>query len=457
MKQKLPTRNTLRHWVSTLALAAMVLFAPTATKAQTVVTIGDGTSANYYTPIGTYYNYSITEQLYTAEEIGTAGTISSISFYYMGTAAKDFPITVYMQNVDAEDLSTGISLAGADVVFNGTLSVTTTPGWVTINLDSPFSYDGTSNLLIGVNKGYCYWFSGSTWQYTSISNMARYTSNDGNAYDVNSTIPGTVTNNRPNIQISIIAGSGPVCERPATLDVSNITTNQATLTWTAGSGTYNVEYKLTSATDWTRFATNVTVTSTTLTGLTPATTYNVRVQSVCGSDVSVWKTANFTTSCGAITTFPWSVDFESYASGNFSDPCWVNEHISGSGNQVFKIYTSTQGGNSTHQLQLPDMSQGTQTMLRLPEMTLSGNYQFVLDVYRSNSQYNDSYAQEGIRVFASADGTLENATEITFIPRNYDVSSTLIPAEAADGWYTYERMFLAEGKPITYVKFRVDS
>ena len=404
--------------------------------APDTVTIGEGTSAYYYTPIGTYYNYSITEQLYTAEEIGTAGTISSISFYYMGTAEKDFPITVYMQNVSAADLSTGISLAGADVVFNDTLSVTTTPGWVTINLETPFAYDGTSNLLIGVNKGYCYWFSGSTWQYTSISNMARYTQNDNNAYDVNSTVPGTVTNNRPNIQIVITPSAGPSCDRPDSLEVTSITTNTAMMTWVAGSGAFNVEYKLASADTWTRAASNIGW-NYMLVNLTPATTYDVRVQSVCSDTVSGWRTASFTTSCGAITSFPWSENFDSYAYGDFSNPCWVNEHITGSGTSVFKVSTSSMGGNSTNQLQLPDMSQGTQTMLRLPEMTFSGNYQFVLDVYRSSSTYNDSYAQEGVRVFASANGSLDSAVEITFIPRNYDVSSGLIPAEDATGWYTY--------------------
>ena len=107
-----------------MALVAMLCCA-TGARAQEIVTIGEGTVTCNSNPIGTYYNYSITEQLYTADEIGMAGTISSISFYYMGIAAKDLPITVYMANVDAENLSTGISLANADEVFNGTLPVTT--------------------------------------------------------------------------------------------------------------------------------------------------------------------------------------------------------------------------------------------------------------------------------------------------------------------------------------------
>ena len=286
-----------------LARAAMTLLLALLTTvgawAQTTVTIGDGTSTGYYTPIGTYYNYSITEQLYTADEIGMAGTISSISFYYMGIAAKDLPITVYMANVDAEDLSTGISLAEAEEVFEGTLSVPAEAGWVTINLDTPFTYDGTSNLLIGFKKtGPSTWFSGNTWQYTSAANMARYSQTDSNPYTT-ATVPATVTNNRPNIQIEITPVSGPVCDNPETLVASNVTANSATLTWSGGSGTYNVEYKKSSDTEWTSLLTNTTATTTTLSELTPGTSYQTRVQSVCEGDaVSGWKIVAFSTLFG---------------------------------------------------------------------------------------------------------------------------------------------------------------
>ena len=292
MKQKNKTR--LARAAMTLLLALLTTFGAWA---QTTVTIGDGTSAGYYTPIGTYYNYSITEQLYTADEIGMAGTITSISFYYAYSAEKGFPITVYMANVDADDLSTGISLAGADQVFDGTLSVTGA-GWVTIDLDSPFAYNGTSNLLIGINKDYVQWFSGSTWRYTSAANMARYSQNDDNAYTTE-TVPGTVTNYRPNIQIAITAGSGPVCDKPETLEASDVTANSVTLTWSGGSGTYNVEYKKSSDTGWTSVLENTTATTTTLTNLIPGTSYQARVQSVCSGDAtSGWKSVSFSTAFG---------------------------------------------------------------------------------------------------------------------------------------------------------------
>ena len=45
-----------------------------------VVTIGEGTSTTYVTPFNSLWGYSFVEQIFTADEIGTAGTINAISF-----------------------------------------------------------------------------------------------------------------------------------------------------------------------------------------------------------------------------------------------------------------------------------------------------------------------------------------------------------------------------------------
>jgi hypothetical protein len=317
------------------------LFMPWAANAQTTVTIGDGTSSNYYTPIGTYYNYSITEQLYTADEIGMAGTISSIGFYYAGTAAKDFPITVYMTNVDADDLSTGISLADADVVFEGTYSVTGA-GWATIELNTPFAYDGTSSLLIGINKSYLEWYGNGNWNHTATEAvMARYSNNDNSAYTTTA-VPASTTTSRPNIQMVITASGTPVCLKP-TLAVPEIIHNQATLTIGGGSGTYNVQYKLATETTWTNVASNSTNTTFTLSGLTPLTAYDVQAQSVCdGGATSDWKTASFSTTAQAeIVGNAWSDDFEGETCG------W--ELINGTCTNAWVWGTATSNGG-THAL-----------------------------------------------------------------------------------------------------------
>ena len=289
---------------SLLLTLLLAILAPWAAQAQTTVEIGDGTSNNYNTPIGTYYNYSITEQLYTAEEIGTGGTISSISFNYAGTAAKDLTITVYMKNVDATDLSTGITLADAAIVFDGTLSVTGA-GWATITLANEFDYDGTSNLLIGVKKDAPSWYSGGKWYYTEVNNMARYSQQDGSTPYTTSTVPGTATNQRPNIQIEITPAGGATCAKPDNLIAYNEpTATSFYFSIDGGSGVYNIELKEGSG-DWEPSASQCTDTVYGWNDLESNTAYQVRVQSVCdgGLLTSGWKTMSFTTAnpCAAPT------------------------------------------------------------------------------------------------------------------------------------------------------------
>ena len=182
--------------------------------------------------------------------------------------------------------------------------------------------------------------------------------------------------------------------------------------------------------------------SAVISNLLPNTTYWYDVMVSCGaSDNSRWSVPmSFITECAAFTEFPWSENFDTRSAGNFSDHCWENEHISGGGAQLFAVSTSTLSGNNTPQLQLPDQTGGTLTKLRLPEMTFTADqYQFVLDVFRSNSTYNANYPAEGIRVYLSQSGEIDDdAIELTFIPRQYNVSSGLIPAESAIGWYTYK-------------------
>ena len=230
------------------------------------------------------------------------------------------------------------------------------------------------------------------------------------------------------------------CAKPTAVSVSGITATGATISWTdntSGAATYTIKNG-----DAEVATTAAGATSYTLTGLTAATTYSTfTVTANCGGDDHSAAVAvpSFTTACNAITSFPWSETFESYSAGNLAINCWVNEHISGSGSSVFRIYTSTNGDNSTHQLQLPDMSNGTQTKLRLPVMSFpAGNgYQFVIDVYRNAT--GSSYTSEGVRVYASTDGEIAGATELGFLYRNCtQTDGGTVTAESGSGWYTYK-------------------
>ncbi len=422
---------------SLLFLLLMAVFAPLAMMAQETLTIyEDGTATSSNVPVhGTWADaYLKCEIVVPADQLVemNGGTISQMDFYLTSPASDAWTGTfqVFLMEVDDATISDFYGPGNATIVYEGLLDGTQST--MTVAFSNNYVYGG-DNLLIGV-----YQIVKGNWKSAMFAG-ATVTGASGQGYSSGSLdgISFSQKNFIPKTTFTYIPGSGVVCEKPE-LEATNVTENGATLTWTGGSGNYNVEYKLASDTEWTSFMTNTTATTCNLTGLTPGSAYQARVQSVCGEDVSGWKTVNFTTACGAITTFPWTETFESYASGDFIDPCWVNEHIEGSGTYVFKVYTSSNAGNTTHQLQLPDMSIGTLTKLVLPEMNVPANYEFSLDIYRSSSTYNDNYPNEGIRVYASTDGEIEGATELAFIPRHYEVSNDVIPAEAATGWYTYE-------------------
>ncbi len=139
-------------------------------------------------------------------------------------------------------------------------------------------------------------------------------------------------------------------------------------------------------------------------------------------------TLSFATECGTITKFPWTEDFEGFNKGIFSHPCWINEHISGSGNKLFAI-DSNRDGNQTKCVQLQDQTATTYTRLVLPAMDIpeAGAYDFYLDVDR---HLGSTKPTEGVYIIAGTD-------TLAFIPRQIEGNGINVPTETAAAWYTY--------------------
>ena len=90
-----------------------------------VVTIGDGTSTTYVTPFNSLWGYSFVEQIYTADEIGTAGTINAISFNLQSTSTQTNQVDVFMKAVSRNTFSGSTdfeSVTASDMVFSGTVT-----------------------------------------------------------------------------------------------------------------------------------------------------------------------------------------------------------------------------------------------------------------------------------------------------------------------------------------------
>lgn len=272
-----------------------------------VVTIGEGTGTTAMFPLAMTYNYSLTQQIFTAEEIDMEGTIYAVSFYYDNTAPFSMDnIRVFMKYVDRNEFANATDkepLTADNLVWTGTFSATEA-GWVTIYLDTPFDYDGASNLLVclcdntsgSFSNDYkfrstsydfyrcLYWYTNSSSYIPDpYNNSTSYSGSNGRNYARNNT----------QFDILPVAYPRPV-DLQATLTEGDATT--ASLSWTEkGSATsWMVEYG--TAADFTG-ASSLTVNGTptcNLTGLTPEVRYYARVKAVSGDSGSNWsKLVNF--------------------------------------------------------------------------------------------------------------------------------------------------------------------
>jgi hypothetical protein len=193
-----------------IAFLAMVLMA----KAQTI-TIGEGNGMTDVVPYNTFYNYSFTEQIFLASEIEYAGTIKAVSFRiaYSYNTEYTSDIVVYLKNVSRstfEDPADYEPVTEEDIVFSGPWTIPADyDGWITIEFDTPFAYNGTDNLLIAVDENSAD-YAIRYFRYTDTPNtVLSYCSDiwNLNPYDLGSFVgPKEVSHYRGNIKL-VFGGS----------------------------------------------------------------------------------------------------------------------------------------------------------------------------------------------------------------------------------------------------------
>lgn len=146
-----------------------------------------------------------------------------------------------------------------------------TTTWTTINTFS------NTYLLTGLNAATTYEFQVQTVCKSSISGYSA-------------------------ISTFTTSSGGASCGTPTGLNATNITTNSATLNWSAVSGatSYNVQYRLAGTTTWTTMTSAST--SYNATGLAATSTYEFQVQANCSGTLGTYSAiATFTTNSPAPT------------------------------------------------------------------------------------------------------------------------------------------------------------
>lgn len=352
------------------------------------IQIGTENSTDYNLPTHSNYDYSLTQQIYTAEEIETAGggdgTINSISFYNAGSE-KTRTLDVYLANTDKASFANSsdwIAITSNNLVYSG--SVTFTAGtWTTITFTTPFAYDG-SNLAVIVDDNTGSYSSGlSCRTFTASSTQSIYSRRDNYNIDPSNPINGTPVTTKNQIKLDIEFAS-ETCAKPKNFNATNITAHTATLTWTAGAE---------SQSNWEVFVTTdativpdenttptyqVTECSKSLNNLTAQTTYYAYVRSACGGSDgnSKWAKKVFTTTREALAvdaSHPYSQDFETnndwgFANGTLTNQwCWGGATNNGGQKSIYvskdggTTYEYAHGNTAIYASKLFNFAQGTYT------------------------------------------------------------------------------------------------
>ena len=379
-------------WLMTLLCCAAM---PQAVMAQDCLVIGEGTAhSSWYLPVANYYHNCYSQQLFLADELEIgAAQITSIAFQYDNyTSSMTRTISVYMANTDAADLSTAFVTEGLEEVLAPTV-FTFDPNdeWSTIELETPFDYDGASNLVVAVYMNYSSaetsYAGGYRFAQEAKTGMSRYVSNDTSSPDQIAlvdnapTAAGTKVDYRCNMQLCYSqSGGGPTCDRPSGIAASDITAHEATLAWADGNGVYNVEYKKASDTIWTVLLSNTMENSIALADLEPTTAYQARVQSVCADldTVSGWRTCNFTTLIGLPYTASLATQSDWIkASGLLEDVLAGSATLSSGGSWNFGARNGVLGANHAY---VNVYGTGGRYWIISPEIPLEGNTELTFNL-----------------------------------------------------------------------------
>ena len=194
-------------------------------------TISDGTYGNTqtspYMPLYGLYNYGWSSSIYNSVDIGDAKDITQISWYvdaFQNGYSQSGPYTfsnvkIYfayttlngwtnVTNVGGTTRPIGINvpqgITSWTKVYDGSIIFNASNAWKYITLDTPFSYNGTSNLIVHVENWDGSYSSGyPIFHYTSTSSTSYRTEKYG-YQDGSMATSGSVTGaryyTRPDIQ-----------------------------------------------------------------------------------------------------------------------------------------------------------------------------------------------------------------------------------------------------------------
>src|SRR5690606_29745066 len=191
--------------------------------AQLTYQIGSGTGTSSYFPLYYLYDYSYSQTIYTAAEMSASGAsvngqITKIKYKPTSSVSTEDwqDWVVYMGNTTKTDFSSTsdwVAVGSMTQVFNGQIIANTTANdWIEITLTTPFTWDGTSNIVVAIDENTPSWGNSTSWSGYTLApvsgNKGIYKYQDTN--DINPLNPQTGTRTNTVAQIKFIGNLNPL-------------------------------------------------------------------------------------------------------------------------------------------------------------------------------------------------------------------------------------------------------
>ncbi|HOD18201.1 MAG TPA: M6 family metalloprotease domain-containing protein [Candidatus Cloacimonadota bacterium] len=217
------------------------------------VNIGTGTSSTGTydgCPINVWYQSLHGQAIYTKAELNAQGIYGPINLTQLGFNITGLPslampnYVIRLKHTTASNVSNWIDNTNMTTVWSSDSYKPTATGWNVLILNTPFTWNGTDNILIDTAFGLIgSYTSTGTVQYTSLSNGYRFVRSD-TADETNVFTSGSTSSYRPNVTMGF-------AQLVTTLDtpVVDISTSQGgiILSWNAVPNA--TDYKIYFASD----------------------------------------------------------------------------------------------------------------------------------------------------------------------------------------------------------------
>ena len=356
----------MKKLLSFVLLAALML--PWVAKGQNAPCVSPGsyvigneasTATTYYYPVNNYYNYTLSETIITAEEIGMPMTITGIKFYYNYSSAttNKTNVDIYLQHTTKSAFSGNTNVealsATAVKVYHGHLNCS--QGWNTFTFDTVFEYNGNDNLMVIVDDNSGAYNSSSytfrTSATTGNKTLVYYSdSSNPNVTSLSSSYGGTKAVYQARVLLSLMGCDRSTCARPS-LAIGAVTSSSIEILIGENEAATGYLMKIGNATEW-QSLTGTTV----ITDLESDSTYTFTVAADCNGDTSNNSTISARTLLvDPVSSLPYTCGFEAdqdsnwrFFNGTATNKWYIGSAVNNGGSSALYISDDTTAATNTY-------------------------------------------------------------------------------------------------------------